>query len=154
MRHCILTQLPCCRAGGWIFKELQLLNPMLGNISFGELAAGWCLSFLLLSVSPPLSSVMPPCLHALFGTGAEWMAPCQPRKTTVFIRHFASCSSPHTPSLSNSSTLFLFPSLILSLYFGSMCSLWWLRSRNDFWCVMHCVYFSIHVCTARHSNFL
>lgn len=105
---CILTQLPCWWAGGRIFKELQLLNPMLGNISFGELAAGWCLSFLSLSVSPPLSSVMPPCLHALFGTGAEWMAPCQPRKTTVFIRHYASCSPPHTPSLSNSSPFFSF----------------------------------------------
>ncbi len=81
---------------------------MLGNISFGELSGGWCLSFLSLSVSPPLSSVMPPCLHALFGTGAEWMALCQPRKTMVFIRHSASCPSPHTPSLFNSSTFFSF----------------------------------------------
>ncbi len=65
--------------------------------------------FLSLSVSPPLSSVVPPCLHALFGTGAEWMALCQPRKTMVFISPLCVVPFPHTPPSSTLQTFFSFP---------------------------------------------
>jgi len=121
---CILTQLPCWRAGGQIFKELQLFDAR-EHFVWRIVRRVMPLFSLVICLSSSLlcNATLPtrPLWHW------RWVDGIVPTSQNHVV-HSPLCVVPFPPhtlplQLFN---LFLFPSLIQSLYFGSMCSLWWL----------------------------